>query len=92
MALVGAAWRVSQRMGAEHRWLGAAAFGLSVCYVVFAITDNVLDYYNTFAQYAFFALGAALAMDAVSKRADRTDRVAGNVAGEPNALADGVSR
>lgn len=62
-ALVGAAWRVSQRMASEHRWLGAAAFGLSVCYVVFAITDNVLDYYNTFSQFVFFALAAALAME-----------------------------
>lgn len=68
-ALVGAAWRVSQRMAAEHRWLGAAAFGLSVCYVVFAITDNVLDYYNTFAQFVFFALAAALAMEAASGQA-----------------------
>ena len=64
VALVGAAWRVSQRMTAEHRWLGAAAFGLSVCYVVFAVTDNVLDYYNTFSQFVFFALAAALAMEA----------------------------
>lgn len=65
-ALVAAAWRVSQRMSAEHRWLGAAAFGLALCYVVFAITDNVLDYYNTFSQFVFFALAAALAMEAAS--------------------------
>lgn len=68
VALVSAAWRVSQRMTAEHRWLGAAAFGLSVCYVVFAVTDNVLDYYNTFSQFVFFALAAALAMEAASAR------------------------
>ena len=40
---------------------------LLVSYVVFSITDNVLDYYNTFAQYVFFALGAALAMEAAEK-------------------------
>ena len=68
-ALVGTAWRVSQRMAGEHRWLGAAAFGLSVCYVVFCITDNVLDYYNTFSQFVFFALGASLAMEASHARA-----------------------
>jgi hypothetical protein len=39
-----------------------------VCYVVFAITDNVLDYYNTFAQFVFFALGASLAMEASHAR------------------------
>lgn len=65
-AFVGTSWLVSQRMAAEHRWLGAAAFGLSVCYMVFSITDNILDYYNTFSQFAFFALAAALAMEAAS--------------------------
>jgi hypothetical protein len=65
-AFVFAAWKASQHMAEEHRWLGAAAFALSVCYVVFSITDNVLDYYNTFSQFAFFALAAALAMERVS--------------------------
>lgn len=67
ITLMVTAWRVSQRMSVEYQWLGAAAFGLSVCYVIFSVTDNVLDYYNTFAQFVFFALGAALAMDAVAR-------------------------
>ncbi|MDO8847178.1 MAG: O-antigen ligase family protein [Coriobacteriia bacterium] len=67
-ALVLSAWKISQRIPDDHRWLGAAAFGLSVCYVVFCVTDNVLDYYNTFSQFVFFALGASLAMEASHAR------------------------
>lgn len=92
VAFVYTAWRASQRMSERYRWLGSAAFALSVCYIVFSLTDNVLDYYNTFSQYPFFALAAALAMDAAAKRASSSDPGAAVVTGEPIAHIGEVPR
>ena len=88
LAVVVTAWRTSQALPERDRWIGVAAFSLSVCYMLFAATDNVFDYYNTFSQYGYFALGAAMALatapgspqeaDAAEPTAEATATVSGH--------------
>jgi O-antigen ligase len=68
LALLAAAWRSAHRLDDSRRWIGAVAVCLVLCYAAFGVTDNVIDYYNVFSQYPFFATGAAVAMAVASRR------------------------
>ncbi|HEY0809220.1 MAG TPA: O-antigen ligase family protein [Longimicrobiales bacterium] len=62
--------RMSRHAQREVREFAVAAAALAIAWIVIAITDNTIDYYNNFSQYVGFMMAGAVTAHANAERAE----------------------
>jgi hypothetical protein len=91
-------WRILRNrrlLDAEGRWISIVAVAVLVQYSLSFLTDNPLEYYDTFSQYVFAIVAVALIWPTLLRRryqtADRAPECQALVSGAPQAPAPRIA-